>query len=104
MLDGDVWRTNAAAANAGAALLAAAAPDRLVYPVEANEVFLRMSPAEAAKLRALGFDFYDWAPGEVRQVVRSEEHTSELQSLMRISYAVFCLKKQKKTNGTHNIS
>src|SRR3546814_2231214 len=30
------------------------------------------------------------------EVVRSEEHTSELQSLMRISYAVFCLKKQKK--------
>src|SRR3546814_6450004 len=29
---------------------------------------------------------------------RSEEHTSELQSLMRISYAVFCLKKQKKTH------
>src|SRR3546814_9185968 len=29
---------------------------------------------------------------------RSEEHTSELQSLMRISYAVFCLKKQKKQN------
>src|SRR3546814_8150847 len=33
---------------------------------------------------------------------RSEEHTSELQSLMRISYAVFCLKKKnKKTNTTH---
>src|SRR3546814_9783334 len=30
---------------------------------------------------------------------RSEEHTSELQSLMRISYAVFCLKKQKKPNS-----
>src|SRR3546814_9993151 len=30
--------------------------------------------------------------------VRSEEHTSELQSLMRISYAVFCLKKQTKNN------
>src|SRR3546814_9679763 len=30
------------------------------------------------------------------QYVRSEEHTSELQSLMRISYAVFCLKKKKK--------
>src|SRR3546814_7597330 len=29
-------------------------------------------------------------------IVRSEEHTSELQSLMRISYAVFCLKKKKK--------
>src|SRR3546814_7664820 len=33
-----------------------------------------------------------------REVERSEEHTSELQSLMRISYAVFCLKKKKKTN------
>src|SRR3546814_4713643 len=31
---------------------------------------------------------------------RSEEHTSELQSLMRISYAVFCLKKKKKTTKT----
>src|SRR3546814_12665498 len=36
--------------------------------------------------------------GEI--VARSEEHTSELQSLMRISYAVFCLKKKKK-NKTH---
>src|SRR3546814_9705251 len=34
----------------------------------------------------------------VRKVCRSEEHTSELQSLMRISYAVFCLKKKKKQN------
>src|SRR3546814_7831361 len=33
-------------------------------------------------------------------VLRSEEHTSELQSLMRISYAVFCLKKKIKTNIT----
>src|SRR3546814_5867593 len=32
---------------------------------------------------------------------RSEEHTSELQSLMRISYAVFCLKKKKHTNHTN---
>src|SRR3546814_4448614 len=32
------------------------------------------------------------------QECRSEEHTSELQSLMRISYAVFCLKKKKKSN------
>src|SRR3546814_1558142 len=35
--------------------------------------------------------------------MRSEEHTSELQSLMRISYAVFCLKKKKKTK-TQNIT
>src|SRR3546814_5161054 len=32
---------------------------------------------------------------------RSEEHTSELQSLMRISYAVFCLKKKNTLNKTH---
>src|SRR3546814_6453788 len=38
--------------------------------------------------------------GEVRE--RSEEHTSELQSLMRISYAVFCLKKKKKQNKPSN--
>src|SRR3546814_7424227 len=38
--------------------------------------------------------FTDW---ELR---RSEEHTSELQSLMRISYAVFCLKKKKKNKNT----
>src|SRR3546814_4747660 len=36
--------------------------------------------------------FSQWITG-----IRSEEHTSELQSLMRISYAVFCLKKKKKT-------
>src|SRR3546814_8233950 len=33
---------------------------------------------------------------------RSEEHTSELQSLMRISYAVFCLKKKKKKQNKEN--
>src|SRR3546814_10353972 len=37
------------------------------------------------------------SPG--RFMIRSEEHTSELQSLMRISYAVFCLKKQKQKNS-----
>src|SRR3546814_998453 len=38
--------------------------------------------------------------GELHET-RSEEHTSELQSLMRISYAVFCLKKKKKTQRLH---
>src|SRR3546814_8664239 len=37
------------------------------------------------------------------KVKRSEEHTSELQSLMRISYAVFCLKKKKKRNYNYYI-
>jgi len=68
MLDNDLWLATAKAANDAAATLAAAAGDRLVHPVEANEVFLRATPAEAAALRARGFDFYDWAAGEIRLV------------------------------------
>src|SRR3546814_9546032 len=43
-------------------------------------------------------ELHDWSPDftyPVDGLVRSEEHTSELQSLMRISYAVFCLNKKK---------
>src|SRR3546814_6359974 len=47
----------------------------------------RHCPPRPERLRA--------RPG--RHALRSEEHTSELQSLMRISYAVFCLKKKKNT-------
>src|SRR3546814_10420133 len=43
-------------------------------------------------------------PKCIRRSKRSEEHTSELQSLMRISYAVFCLKKNKKKKNTTNNS
>src|SRR3546814_3346056 len=49
-------------------------------------------------------DMFDGAGGAIDadhiHFRRSEEHTSELQSLMRISYAVFCLKKKNKTNIT----
>ncbi len=81
MLDDDVWLDNARAANAGAALLAKAGGDRLVYPVEANEVFLRVTPDEAAGLRALGFDFYDWAPGEVRLVTSWNQQEAAIRPL-----------------------
>src|SRR3546814_4085043 len=40
-----------------------------------------------------------WTANGAAGIGRSEEHTSELQSLMRISYAVFCLKKNKKHNS-----
>src|SRR3546814_2685339 len=43
------------------------------------------------------------AAGAAALLLRSEEHTSELQSLMRISYAVFCLKKKQQTDARHNI-
>src|SRR3546814_8094549 len=41
------------------------------------------------------------ATGMVENGIRSEEHTSELQSLMRISYAVFCLKKKNRSHNIH---
>src|SRR3546814_8696118 len=42
-----------------------------------------------------------WYSKDLAGVHRSEEHTSELQSLMRISYAVFCLKKKNKNTNEH---
>ena len=81
MLDGDLWLANARAANAGAAMLAQAAGDRLLHPAEANEVFLRVSPAEAAALRSQGFDFYDWGPGEARLVVSWHQREADIRPL-----------------------
>ena len=81
MLEGDVWLDNARAANAAAQALADAADARLVHPVEANELFVRMSPAEAATLRAQGFDFYDWAPGEVRLVTSWDQDMGAVAKL-----------------------
>jgi threonine aldolase len=81
MLDGDLWLANARAANAGATLLARAAGDRLVHPVEANEVFLRVTADEAASLRALGFDFYDWGVGEARLVISWNQAEADIAPL-----------------------
>jgi threonine aldolase len=81
MLDNDVWLRNARAANASAARLAAAAGDRLVIPVEANEIFLKVTPEEAAKLRAQGFDFYDWGPGEARLVTAWDSDPAQVEAL-----------------------
>jgi threonine aldolase len=81
MLEDDLWLTTARAANDAAQTLAKAAPQRLVYPVEANEVFLRVSSEEAARLRAAGFDFYDWAPGEIRLVTSWDQQGEALDRL-----------------------
>ncbi|WP_394648697.1 threonine aldolase family protein [uncultured Sphingomonas sp.] len=81
MLDDDVWLHCARGANAGAALLAQAAGARLLHPVEANEVFLRVTAAEAAALRAAGFDFYDWGAGEARLVVSWNQRAEDIRPL-----------------------
>jgi threonine aldolase len=75
MVEGDLWLANARTANAAAQIIAQAANDRLLHPVEANEIFLRLSAAEAARLRAAGFDFYDWGPGAAR-LVTSWHHSA----------------------------
>src|SRR3546814_9193936 len=79
------------------------------------EALERLAPAASSAVALDGADAFVWHPerdrlepvhqvnrvdlsllqGISRQTERSEEHTSELQSLMRLSYAVFCLKKKK---------
>jgi threonine aldolase len=81
MIDGGLWLDNARAANRGAALLGEGAGGRLVHPVQANEVFLRVTVEEAARLRALGFDFYDWGPGEARLVVSWDQDEAAIRPL-----------------------
>ncbi len=82
MLEGDLWLRNARAANGAATRLAeAAGADRLIYPVEANEVFIRVSAAEAAALRGQGFDFYDWGPGEARLVTSWDSDPAQVDAL-----------------------
>src|SRR3546814_5250656 len=56
----------------------------------------------AARRSILGFEADDRACWN-RRAQRSEEHTSELQSLMRISYAVLCLKKKKTQEQKHRL-
>jgi len=88
MLDGDVWLHNARAANAAAQVLGKAAGTRLIYPVEANELFVRMTVEEATMIRAQGFDFYDWAPGEVRLVTSWDQ---DMDAVAKLAAAIGAL-------------
>lgn len=76
MLEGDLWIANARAANAAATIIGQAAGDRCLHTVEANEIFLRLTLDEAARLRSQGFDFYDWGIGAAR-LVTSWHHKAE---------------------------
>src|SRR3546814_2250995 len=72
-----------------------------------------ISSRDMAQLPHIGGEIFAVPPGSADQESpigqmlcrqRSEEHTSELQSLMRISYAVFCLKKKKKNHKIKNVN
>src|SRR3546814_1720720 len=62
---------------------------------------LRVPAGAATGDASLFFSMFARVAADIDRLNRSEEHTSELQSLMRISYAVFCLKKKIK-NGLLN--
>jgi threonine aldolase len=81
LLEGDLWLANARAANRAATTLAEAAGERLIYPVEANELFIRATAEEAGALRAQGFDFYDWGPGEIRLVTSWDQDMGAVTKL-----------------------
>src|SRR3546814_1058620 len=80
------WLIDTVTAKFGVVLSEAANPDATAYPTF-NAFFTRALKS--------GVRVAD---------PRSEEHTSELQSLMRISYAVFCLKKKRNHNTTQSIN
>src|SRR3546814_2511216 len=67
------------------------AHDRITHVV--RQIHRRAAPADVVGVDDLGIDAQ----------MRSEEHTSELQSLMRISYAVFCLKKKTQNKAHYKV-
>lgn len=91
LLKDDLWLANATTSNRAAQVLGEAAGGRLLHKVEANEVFLRVTAAEAAAIRAQGFDFYDWGTvdekgGAVRLVTswhHSEADVAPLAQALR---------------------
>jgi len=86
MVEDGLWLENARSANAAAAELATAAGDRLLHPVEANEIFLRLTGAEREALRSQGFSFYDWGGDAARLVTAwnsPADHVAALAQAIR---------------------
>ena len=81
MLDGELWLDNARAANAAAAEIADACGERLMHPVEANELFVRLTAAERDALRGKGFGFYDWGEDAARFVTAWNTREEDARTL-----------------------
>lgn len=81
MLEDGLWLANARAANAAAAEVAAGCGERLMHPVEANELFVRLTAAERAALRAQGFAFYDWGAEAARFVTAWNTREEDARAL-----------------------
>ena len=83
MLKDDLWLDNARRANAAAQEIAGACGDRLLHPVEANELFVRCSAAEREVLRKQGFGFYDWGADAARFVTAWNTRAEDAVALAR---------------------
>jgi threonine aldolase len=81
MLEDGLWLANASHANAAALEVAAGCADRLLHPVEANELFVHLTEAERAALRTQDFAFYDWGPDSARFVTAWNTCTEDAEAL-----------------------
>jgi len=85
-VENDVWRRNAARANGLARRVGAAAGSALLYPVEANELFLKLGAEGKKQLREAGFEFHPWegeASGKTRFVVSWDQPESDVAALCK---------------------
>lgn len=83
-VESGVWRRNAERTNALARRIGQAAGNRLLHPVEANEVFADLGAGRKAALRDAGFEFYDWgspASGVARLVVSWDQDERHVEAL-----------------------
>ncbi|WP_435200561.1 threonine aldolase family protein [Qipengyuania sp. 902] len=83
MLQDDLWLANARSANAAAAEIAGACGERLMHPVEANELFVRCTAAEREALRGQGFGFYDWGADAARFVTAWNTREEDARALSK---------------------
>jgi threonine aldolase len=81
LLENNLWLENALAANQAAAIVSHGAADRLIEPVETNQLFVRLSAAERATLRDRGFAFYDQGADAARFVTAWDSKAEDCQAL-----------------------
>ena len=81
LIEDGLWLQNARAANAAAQEIAGAAGARLLHPVEANELFVRLTVPEREALRRRGFGFYDWGPDAARFVTAWDTRLEDAAAL-----------------------
>ncbi len=83
LVENGLWLDNAEQANAAAQEIGAAAGQRLLHPVESNQVFVTAAPTEREALRTQGFGFYDWGEQGARIVTAWDSDPGSVAALAR---------------------